>query len=546
MLQPIDYIILSIHKCIQLHNQVKQNKSKCEQLIRCLKAIEGPLNTINNAEYDQINISHKNTFEELNNVVINAKALLLRQTSKTYYIVKALTSMKVRDEFHAIQIDLQLHMEALNLSINVLSSINQINVKEYNKGFSNDLLKDIFNNQQIITDNQNEIMNNQNEMKNNQNEIKNNQNEIKNNQNEMKSNQNEMKSNQNEILSILKKKVSEQDYENEIMNTGWQDKPDNYKPEVTALHQCAKLKNEEEAVSLMRTFLLKKNLYIDHENNDGDTPLFVAVKHNADGIVKLLLEDFAVNFQIDANKKAWILIITNNKSNLVELFIKSGADVNSRTSITDFKSHTLLHEAICQGNLEIVKFLVNAGSELNMPIADGNFTEPLYAALSICASVKISGQANSSSGNTNENKLILKFLIEKWCGGTGAVVSMHNRWDKIKDNYVKKCIKYIEEYNYNMNDTSLDDYIDEKLKYDYIALDYYVKELQHMNVNLYPPKRNTMKRDITKEEVSDDEPSCLFMTLCCPLIVFMIVLDPIVKCIDSVCGGEKVHDHDSI
>ena len=114
-------IIQLVGGVLTAKNNVVQNRRKSKRLLECLEAILPPLRTIEKAE-SKNPMAHRETLEKLNKVVEDAKELLEKQGKKRS-LSKYLSSSSVKEQFNDITQRLQVHMQALNLSVAALQRV---------------------------------------------------------------------------------------------------------------------------------------------------------------------------------------------------------------------------------------------------------------------------------------------------------------------------------------------------------------------------------------------------------------------------------------
>ncbi|MEH1941396.1 MAG: ankyrin repeat domain-containing protein [Nostoc sp.] len=85
--------------------------------------------------------------------------------------------------------------------------------------------------------------------------------------------------------------------------------------------------------------------------------------------------------------------VKEDSMEIVSLLIELGAEVNDEDRVI-YDNETPLAIAASKGNLEMVKFIINAGAVVNIPLKDPEYWTPLMCAV--------------SSGNLN----IVKLLVE--------------------------------------------------------------------------------------------------------------------------------------
>jgi ankyrin repeat protein len=110
------------------------------------------------------------------------------------------------------------------------------------------------------------------------------------------------------------------------------------------------------------------------DNPDGGTALMEAAKRGDLPLVKRLLDDGAdVNAKVKSMvypcSNGWTaLMYASNHSEVVELLLQKGADINARAN----DGNTALKSAALEGNAEVVKLLLEKGADINSTTQHGN------------------------------------------------------------------------------------------------------------------------------------------------------------------------------
>ena len=91
-------ILVFATKAIELRGNLLHKRKKSESLIGNLQAVKAPLQAIDDAERDRIQVSHKETLALLKEVIDRAHALLQKQTSAQNYVLETVRSANVRDQ----------------------------------------------------------------------------------------------------------------------------------------------------------------------------------------------------------------------------------------------------------------------------------------------------------------------------------------------------------------------------------------------------------------------------------------------------------------
>ena len=317
----IQAILTLVVISLQLEQQVRQNKRKSQRLLECLKSIEHPLRAIDQAQKERIEVSHLPTLVKLLDVVEKARALLQRQTDTTPYVLKVLKSSKVRDEFVALQQDLQLHMEALNLSVGVLARINQEDATV--------MLTEIEEQGTAILSNQSTMLNEQGEMK--------------------------------KMLANLQLQSGEVQAPREGDHEPWLRRPSNYEKKKTPLHWAA-----EEGNARNVQMMLWAGFYIDYETNHDWTPLHFAVQKGHLSVVHILLQHGAnIHAVINDILRSTAVHVAdiNGHENVLKILLDCGAEKSY--------SEISLHTASEKGDEQVIKVLLEIGANVNKTKSDG-------------------------------------------------------------------------------------------------------------------------------------------------------------------------------
>jgi len=314
---------------IKLRDNLRHNTRKSNSLIKCLQAVKAPLESIDHAERDRIQVSHDETLRLLKDVIDRAHELLQKQTKHQNPVVKTFQSTKVRDQFHEIQIDLQAHLQTLNLSVGVLSGVQLQKIqqgldiiKEVNGEALEEHLSTLRENQGIILENQNTTHGNQRSMLGKADVALRNQDEMKtllsniqaqlnmsgnvvgnntyvtNDHSTTTTNNNNNNNNVTNNYQDQRSNVSDSDYSRTIKPK----KPEPYVKRKTKLHIAA------EKGSLSEVEVALREYFIDHETPNGSTALLLAVENGHVEVVKELLL-VGVDFTVEANQKAWMKVL---------------------------------------------------------------------------------------------------------------------------------------------------------------------------------------------------------------------------------------------
>ncbi|KEH39823.1 inwardly rectifying potassium channel subunit [Medicago truncatula] len=126
----------------------------------------------------------------------------------------------------------------------------------------------------------------------------------------------------------------------------------------TALHIAASKGNNHCAVLLLE-FGADPNI----QDFEGDIPLWEAIKGGHESMIKLLMDNGADISSANIASLACFAVEKNNIQFLKDI-VKYGGDIVTK-STND--GTTALHTAVCHGNVEIVKFLVEQGADIDKP-----------------------------------------------------------------------------------------------------------------------------------------------------------------------------------
>ncbi|XP_043480215.1 ankyrin-2-like [Leptopilina heterotoma] len=123
--------------------------------------------------------------------------------------------------------------------------------------------------------------------------------------------------------------------------------------------------------------LCQRNARIDRGDQDGNTPLHLAIKAKHTDVVYLLVEKNTVNLLNYIKKAPLHMAVANSNNQVVEVLLSSGANPNEPDAIGD----TPLHAAVSMGrpNLKIITLLMDHEADGNL-LSDALFT-PLYLAV---------------------------------------------------------------------------------------------------------------------------------------------------------------------
>lgn len=104
-----------------------------------------------------------------------------------------------------------------------------------------------------------------------------------------------------------------------------------------------------------------------YADSDGNVPLWEAMLGGHEHVVKVLLDNGANLLSGDIGQFACFAAEQNNLTLLKEI-IRCGGDV---TQSNKNNGYTALHVAVCEGNMEIVKFLLDQGADIDKPEMEG-------------------------------------------------------------------------------------------------------------------------------------------------------------------------------
>ncbi|KAJ8422233.1 hypothetical protein Cgig2_013412 [Carnegiea gigantea] len=144
----------------------------------------------------------------------------------------------------------------------------------------------------------------------------------------------------------------------------------------TALHIAA----SNGSVKCVR-LLLDYGADPDCRDQEGSVPLWEAMQGGHDGVVKLL-QDYGANIRAGDVGQYACMAAQQNNLDLLKKIVRYGGDVTLPAVATTylpqgelvlpkFNGRTALHVAVCEGNLEIVKYLLDQGADINKPDIQG-------------------------------------------------------------------------------------------------------------------------------------------------------------------------------
>ncbi|WP_333023901.1 ankyrin repeat domain-containing protein [Wolbachia endosymbiont of Pentidionis agamae] len=142
----------------------------------------------------------------------------------------------------------------------------------------------------------------------------------------------------------------------------------------TALHKAVFSKCFDEVKSL-----IEQGANVDVQDKHEITPLSYAVMNNDGTMVRFLIEKGNASVNLGKYNNPLSMAISREYTELAEYLIKKGADVNHQNSI----GRTLLHKTAEDGNVAMVKFLVEKGARLD--VLDKWNDTPLHVAANVQA-----------------------------------------------------------------------------------------------------------------------------------------------------------------
>eukprot|EP00210_Caulerpa_lentillifera_P006975 g6670.t1 len=119
----------------------------------------------------------------------------------------------------------------------------------------------------------------------------------------------------------------------------------------------------------LTTNLIRKGANIDAKNQSGETPVFLATKHNCADSLKALMEAGA-SFNLSAQEADIALheAIVKNNIEMTKLLLNNGVDSDQTSSDKGF---TPLMRACFNGRVEVIKLLIEGGADLEATTSDG-------------------------------------------------------------------------------------------------------------------------------------------------------------------------------
>ena len=107
---------------------------------------------------------------------------------------------------------------------------------------------------------------------------------------------------------------------------------------------------------------------------DGKTPLMLAARNSNLGVIELLIEKGAVFEPYTEGPSPLFEAVVADNMQIVRYLIKNGADINHQDSV----GRTAIFFASAEGNYEIAALLIHLGADINIATKDGR--TPLHAA----------------------------------------------------------------------------------------------------------------------------------------------------------------------
>jgi ammonium transporter Rh len=119
--------------------------------------------------------------------------------------------------------------------------------------------------------------------------------------------------------------------------------------------------------------LLSKGANVDTPDRWGNTPLSEAIRSGQRSVVQVLKEKGATLGSENRSMTELITAASNNDMDTISSLVQAGVDINKG----DYDGRTALHLAVCEGHLDMVKFLLDHGANPNLqdrwgstPLAD--------------------------------------------------------------------------------------------------------------------------------------------------------------------------------
>ena len=164
---------------------------------------------------------------------------------------------------------------------------------------------------------------------------------------------------------------------------------------------------------IVKLLLNANGIRVDSKDNKWDSPLHYACKKNHDEIVSLLLEK---RCPVDSRNKEGLtplhVCASNNSLECAKLFIDQliSSSCNVSVNCSDRSGKTALHHAACNGNCDMITFLLRWGCNSNA--ADSEGRKPIHFAAEVdnsdCIRILIEHGARADSRDS-KNRTPLHF-----------------------------------------------------------------------------------------------------------------------------------------
>jgi cytohesin len=142
---------------------------------------------------------------------------------------------------------------------------------------------------------------------------------------------------------------------------------------ATVLLIACSFKDYENVVSI----LISRGAYVNFKGKDGRTPLMWAAGNSLEN-TKILLDNGAdVKAKGDDGMNAFIqstfgILSKKVSTEVMDLLLENGADLNSALSSKDAGGWTALHFASINGDIELVEYLILKGADVNKTSDEGS------------------------------------------------------------------------------------------------------------------------------------------------------------------------------